>query len=237
MHLKSSANSGDVSSPAVLCSHLRLTPMVEGVAADQQTYVADSYLLDIKALICKEVDAYAGRLISSSDAFDRFQFPDSIKAVRCAVQMQKALDLFNKVHPGNAVFLLSVGVGVESDQELGDVASFLAESASPGEINLSEGLYLALGGNGGVFCRFTKQLAFNGSNNGLNVYEAFWNPTEIEVSQARIDLAGGLDPDAQPIRSFGIKLILLIIIMLALIFSLIAGYKPIIHLLSQIFAR
>ena len=224
---------------------MRICPIqVRGV--DKGVPVPEHYLSGVKSIIQKSAGDHGGVEITSSEHLYQFSFLDSIGAVGSAVQAQIELDHLNKNYLGEVIFLLSIGIDLESHEirpspgiKAGDggISAFLAKSASPGEITLSEGVYSAIREKGDVFCRFTKQLAHNGTHNGLNVYEAFWKPAEIEVNQARVDQIGSLDPDAQPIRSFGIKLILLIMIMLLIIFSLIAGYKPVMHLLAQIFSR
>jgi hypothetical protein len=226
---------------------VRLCPtQVANVGADKSSPVPVQYFSDVKSIMQKSVGNHDGRAMPSSEYLYRFEFLDSMDAVRCAVQIHSTLDKLNKHYLGEVILLSSIGVDLgmgKSSSDLtvnpedGGISAFLAKSGSPGEISLSEGVYLAIKEKGDVFCRFTKQLAHNGARNRLNVYAAFWNPTEIEINQARIDQIGFLDPYAQPIRSFGIKLILLIVIILAVFFSLIAGYKPVMHLLAQIFSR
>lgn len=244
MHQQSNLKPSTPISSAVLC--VRLCPtQVEDIDADKNPSVPAEYQSDVKSIIQKSVVDHGGIEISSSEYLYQFKFLNSMGALHCAAQIQNALDRLNKNHLKEIIFLASIGIDLVSpathaSPEInvvdGEIAAFLAKSGSPGEISLSEGVYSAVKEAGNYFCRFTKQLAHNGTHNGLNVYEAFWNPAEIEVNQARVDLVGPLDPDAQPIRSFGIKLILLIIIILVLIFSLIAGYKPAMHLLAQLFA-
>ena len=192
-----------------------------------------NYVSTINAMVDKQVELYAGKGLTENERQKQYSFADAVLALNCAVALQRQLDQINEDQISNEIYLFSIGLSVISENSV--LAKFLADTASPGEINLSEAAYKILAGKTEVFCRFTKQLSGNDGFTGLNVYEAFWSPSEVEVNQMRIEGGSAIDPHAQPARSFGIKLIISILVALCIIFALMAGYRPVLKLINQLF--
>ena len=194
-----------------------------------------NYFSSFQIIINQQVDLYGGTRLIDSGANKQYEFSESIQALNCAVNIQSSLDLLNEHYVKGSIYLLAMGIDLVSKE--GALAKFLSDSASPGEIYLSESVYWQVEGKTNIFCRFSQQLSFNKEGYGANIYEAFWVPSEVEIGQSRLEVAAGIDPHAQPARSFGLKLIISIMIALAIILVLMAGYRPVLRLISQTFSR
>jgi len=110
-------------------------------------------------------------------------------AVRAAAKIQTAIDQFNldKTLPNPILIRVGLHTGkgiVEQNDIFGDVvnlASRFESIANPGEIYLSEETYKNLSDKSEIYCRFIKTTVLKGKGEPVNVYKAFWNPTEIEL--------------------------------------------------------
>ncbi len=178
---------------------------------------------------------HSGSKLAGDESQSQYLFNDTLLALNCAVQLQHRIDLLNETQIFGEINLLSIDLGIYSDGSAW--AKFLSDTASPGEINLSESFHEQVAGKAKTFSRFTKQLSDGGRYQGLNVYEASWSPSEVEVNQRRLEGVGAIDPHAQPARSFGIKLIILILIALSAIFALMAGYRPVLQFFYSVFLK
>lgn len=115
-------------------------------------------------------------------------FESAQDGVRAAAQIQKGIDEFNLTAKLKTPILVRIGLHtgkciLEKNDIFGDVvntASRYESSASPGEIYCSEETYHALADKSEVYCRFIKTITLKGKKEPVNVYKAFWNPTEIE---------------------------------------------------------
>lgn len=217
----------------VLSVHVR--SMHLGGAETSATSMDPGYVSAVFALLESEPIRHGGAQIAVNQSHREYSFPDAISAINCAVGIQRHIDGLNEKELSGEIYLLSIGLSGASENS--GLAKFLSDTAGPGEINLSESVYKQLMGKTEIFCRFTKQLSNVGDYHGLNVYEAFPNPSEVEVNQLRLEGLGAIDPHAQPARSFGIKLIISILIALSVILVLMAGYRPVLKLITQFFSR
>lgn len=108
--------------------------------------------------------------------------------LRAAAQIQKEIDEFNLTKKLKTLILIRIGLHtgkciLEKNDIFGDVvntASRLESSATPGVIYFSEETYNALADKSEIYCRFLKTIALKGKKEPMNVYKAFWNPTEAE---------------------------------------------------------
>jgi len=227
-----------------LCALLHPTFLIDATSETKEP-IRFEYSAQVKDLIQSEISVFGGKLINELGLQLQYSFEDIDAALNFAVNLQGKLDQINEHELSGSIYLLSIGIdgtkainfSSEGEHKALEIASFIAESASPGEINLSEAVYQLLGDESKVFCRFSKQLTNNASNAGLNVYEAFWNPREVEINGGRIEAIGALDLDTQPARSFGIGLIIFILVIIIIVFIMTVGYRSAFQLVTQFFSR
>ena len=155
-------------------------------------------------------------------------FTSAQDAVRVAAQIQSEIDQFNLSKTLQFPILIRIGLHtgkgiVEKNDIFGDVvnvASRFESIANPGEIYLSEETFNSLTDKGEIYCHFLKKTTLKGKAEPVNVYKAFWNPTEIEI-----DIKGAKSADdnksegMQPaVKAF--LIIVPIVIVLLIIFKL-----------------
>ena len=115
-------------------------------------------------------------------------YPSPQDAVRAGVAIQKGIDQLNLdkafVHPIYIRVGIHTGKGiVEKTDIFGDVvnvASRFESIANSSEIYISEETYNGLADKSEIYCRFEKTTTLKGKSEPVNVYKAFWNPTEVE---------------------------------------------------------
>ncbi len=157
-------------------------------------------------------------------------FANALDGVRAATRIQKEMDALNMSKKFKFPVLMRVGMHsgkcvVEEKDIYGDVvntASRFESSADPGGILISEDTYNALSDKSEIYCRFVKQVTLKGKSEPFNAYKAFWNPREIEL-----DKQGALPRQEYnvPVRSSGMKLILAVIALIAIVLALTLGTR------------
>ena len=150
--------------------------------------------------------------------------------MRAAARIQKEMDALNMAKKFKFPVLMRIGMHsgkcvVEEKDIYGDVvntASRFESSADPGGILISEDTYNALTDKAEIYCRFVKQVTLKGKAEPFNAYKAFWNPQEIEL-----DKQGALPRQEYnvPVRSSGMKLILGVVVLIAIVLALTLGTK------------
>ena len=157
-------------------------------------------------------------------------FVNALDAVRAAARIQKEMDALNVSKKFKFPVLMRIGMHsgkcvVEENDIYGDVvntASRFESSADPGGILMSEDTYNALSDKSEIYCRFVKQVTLKGKQEPFNAYKAFWNPREVEL-----DKQGALPRQEYnvPVRSSGMKLILAVVALIAIVLILTLGTK------------
>jgi hypothetical protein len=155
-------------------------------------------------------------------------FENPQHGLRAAAQIQQEIDKFNLTKKLKTPILIRIGLHtgkciLEKNDIFGDVvntASRLESSATPGGIYFSEETYNALADKSEIYCRFIKTIALKGKKEPMNVYKAFWNPTEAESdltekASAQVQKKAGLSP--------AMKLVLVLLPILILLFVFFKG--------------
>lgn len=155
-------------------------------------------------------------------------FESAQNAIRAAVQIQNEIDQFNLTKKLTSPILIRIGLHtgkciLEKNDVFGDVvntASRFESSAAPGEIYFSEETYNALTDKSEIYCRFIKTIALKGKKEPMNVYKAFWNPTEVES-----DLAEKAPAHAQEKAGLSplVKIFLVLLLLSVLLFAFFNG--------------
>jgi hypothetical protein len=196
-------------------------------------------------LVQKAIDRFTringGVLLHASSEKGTYSFEDVKLAVQAAIEMQIEIDALNAGDNLTPIMLLSMGIvslvnpftNLEESGRSLELANFLSDSASAGELYLSEGAYNCLGGQQFLTCRFDRQLIRAGESKALNAYKVFWVPMEVELGILHKD-PDEIDLDIQPIRSFGLKLFLFILFLFFSVLMMTIGIEPLWIFLMQI---
>ncbi len=157
-------------------------------------------------------------------------FVNALDALRAAARIQREMDALNMSKKFKFPVLMRIGMHsgkcvVEEKDIYGDVvntASRFESSADPGGILISEDTYNALSDKSEIYCRFVKQVTLKGKAEPFNAYKAFWNPREVEL-----DKEGALPRQEYnvPVRSSGMKLILLVLVLIGIVLALTLGTR------------
>ena len=196
----------------------------EGVAQ-----AACEKLILLISTICKD---YRGVVVEESGDKLMYAFNNVNFASLASVAIQIEADLLNAKNHSSPICLVSIGVvalinpftGLKEGGRSVELASFMADAAGAGELYLSEGAYKALKNPDLLLCRFTRQLMRTGEDRALNAYEVFWSPTEVDLCRLQKD-ADAIDLDIQPIRSFGLKLVVTVLLLFLGVLLLTIGYE------------
>jgi serine/threonine protein kinase len=159
-------------------------------------------------------------------------FENALDALRAAVRIQKGMDELNMSKKFKTPVLMRIGMHtgrcvVEANDIFGDVvntASRFESSADPGGVLMSEDTYNALSDKSEIYCRFVKQVTLKGKKDTFNAYKAFWNPKEIELDKQGL-AASSVQPEAVPVRTSGMKLVVGLIILIGIVLLLSLGTK------------
>jgi hypothetical protein len=214
-----------------LCAfHMHVIPRADAESLDEGVnHIARKKLTLLIEKICKDFRGIAlvespGKLIY---AFEQVSF-----AVQAAMAIQIEGDALNANNHLSPICLASIGIvalinpltGVKEEERSTQLVVFMAESAGPGELYLSEGAHDSLKNPESLLCRFSRQLLRTGDDRALNAYEVFWNSTEVDLGKLKRD-PSAIDLDIQPIRSFGLKLIAGILLLFFGVLLLTLGYE------------
>jgi serine/threonine protein kinase len=158
-------------------------------------------------------------------------FENALDALRAAVSIQKGMDELNMSKKFKAPVLMRIGMHtgrcvVEANDIFGDVvntASRFESSADPGGILMSEDTYNALPDKSEIYCRFVKQVTLKGKKDTFNAYKAFWNPKEIELDKQ--GQAPSIQPENEPVRTSGMKLVVGLVILIGIVLLLSLGSR------------
>ena len=209
---------------------IHLFPRIDtGTSDEAHNQAAREKLLLLIAKICKD---FRGNAFEQSQdkliyAFEKVSF-----AVQAAMAIQIEADALNAKNHLSPICLASIGIvavinpftGLKEEERSIQLASFMAQAAGPGELYLSEGAHDSLKNPDSLLCRFTRQLMRTGEDRVLNVYEIFWNPTEVDPGKLDRD-PDAVDLEIQPIRSFGLKLVAGILLLFFGVLLLTVGYE------------
>ena len=162
-----------------------------------------------------------------------YSFEDIDMAVQAAIAIEQEIDGLNAKNHSAPINLVSIGIvslinpftkQTENERSI-ELATFLANAASAGELYLSEGAYNSLSNPESFSCRFVRQLIRTTETWALNAYEVFWVPTDVEMGKLNRD-PNDIDMDIQPIRSFGLKLFLTIVFLFFSVLVMTIGLGP-----------
>ena len=193
--------------------------------------VSIKVLLDLVKGIAQQ---FGGHLVQSMSVDATYAYADINSALNAAIAIQKEFDALNSKNYPAPINLVTIGIvsfinpftNQREDQRSVELAAFLAESAGAGELYISEGAFNALSDRESFRCRFTRQLMRTGEERALNIYEVFWNPTEVELGKLNRD-PDMVDLDIQPIRSFGIKLVITVLLLFFAVLVMTVGIDAI----------
>lgn len=156
------------------------------------------------------VEGHNGTVVKTMGDGTMSYYPSPQDAVRAGVEIQKGIDQLNLdkafVHPIYIRVGIHTGKGiVEKNDIFGDVvnvASRFESIANPSEIYISEETFNGLEDKGEIYCRFEKTTNLKGKSEPVNVYKAFWNPTEVEkdiepIKQVEDESKAGMSPMAK----------------------------------------
>jgi class 3 adenylate cyclase len=160
------------------------------------------------------VAPFRGREVKSLGDGLMVVFRSSVDALRCAVQMQRAIDRHNERHPSGAL-QIRIGVHVgESVEEEGDyfgtpvvVAKRLCDRARGGQILISGTIRSLVGSRGNLSYRDCGTIQLKGITQPIPAHEVLWQPVdgaETEVEETEADAAS-----TEPSRRIGTSLVVL----------------------------
>jgi hypothetical protein len=211
----------------------------------EEQWIAKQQFINLRADVKEILLENHATLLDEDESGQIFHFPDINMAFAAAVAAQKYVDAFNALMHRESIYLLSIAIvaqvnpfthGIEEIRSE-KLASFLADTAGVGGIYLTEGAYLAQDHDKDSFCRFVKQLLPIREDVFLNIYEAFWNPQEIEVSTSVNIAHSEIQSEERPIRSFGTAFFLFVIGLFIAVLVMSVGLEPIWEFGLRVLAR
>ena len=211
----------------------------------EEQWIAKQQFINLRAGVKEIFLKNHATSFDGDEAAPIFYFPNLKIAFLAAIAAQKYVDAFNVLMHREAIYLLSVAIvaqvnpfthGIEEIRSE-KLASFLANTAGIGGIYLSEGAYLAQDHEVDSSCRFVKQLLPVEEDTFLNIYEAFWNPQEIEVSSFVNTAHSEIQSEERPIRSFGTRFFLFVIGLFVAVLVISVGPEPIWEFGLKVLAR
>lgn len=154
-----------------------------------------------------------------------FSSPD--QALSAAIGIQAELEEINSGSQFPILYFACIGVdrfarldGIAAvPSNYFDVAYLLSQSASPGEIYLSEYAFEGLSSKNHQ-CRFSKQLRLHEGESIVNVFEVVWNATEVEINQKRLNTQQNSE---EIVRAFGLRFFATLFILFGAVYFLCLG--------------
>jgi class 3 adenylate cyclase len=153
-------------------------------------------------------------------------FRSSVDALKCAVEMQRAIDRHNEKHPSGAL-QIRIGVHVgESVEEEGDyfgtpvvVAKRLCDKAHGGQILISGTIRNLVGSRGNLSYRDCGIVELKGISQPMQAHEVVWQPGD--AADARVeDMDTGLD-FGKPMRTTRASIVLLGLVLAGVISAVV----------------
>jgi class 3 adenylate cyclase len=174
------------------------TQMLESLGDDQADRLRRLHFRILRATVAP----FRGREVKSLGDGLMVVFRSSVDALRCAVQMQRAIDKHNEKHPTGAL-QIRIGVHVgESIEEEGDffgtpvvVAKRLCDKARGGQILISGTIRSLVGSRGNLSYRDCGIIELKGITQPMPTHEVVWHPaggteTGVDVTEGESALAG-----------------------------------------------
>jgi class 3 adenylate cyclase len=182
MTMRSRTTKVDVGTAAfVFTDVVSSTQMLESVGDDRADRLRRLHFRILRATVAP----FRGREVKSLGDGLMVVFRSSADALRCAVEMQRAVNRHNEKHPSGAM-QIRIGVHVgESVEEEGDyfgtpvvVAKRLCDKAQGGQILISETIRSLVGSRGNLSYRDYGGVELKGITQPMPVHEVVWQPEE-----------------------------------------------------------
>jgi class 3 adenylate cyclase len=195
------------------------TRMLESLGDDQADRLRRLHFRILRSTVAP----FRGREVKSLGDGLMVVFRSSVGALRCAVQMQRAIDAHNERNPSEAL-QIRIGVHVgESVEEEGDffgtpvvVAKRLCDKARGGQILISGTIRSLVGSRGNFSYRDCGTIELKGITEPMPAHEVVWQ--QVDGAETGVDAT---EPDAhlaEPSRRMRTSLVVL-----GLVFAVIAG--------------
>jgi class 3 adenylate cyclase len=186
------------------------TQMLESVGDDRADRLRRLHFRILRSTVAP----FRGREVKSLGDGLMVVFRSSVDALRCAVQMQRAVNRHNEKHPSEAM-QIRIGVHVgESVEEEGDyfgtpvvVAKRLCDMAQGGEILISGTVRSLVGSRGNLSYRDCGIVELKGITQPMPAHEVLWEPEE--AAETGLDVEEAQTGPAKPSRVLRASLVVL----------------------------
>ena len=138
------------------------------------------------------IETHQGRVIKTIGDAIMASFPDVVRGVGAAIEMQRTLSAYNAACPAHDRIHIRIGLhagkGIAwSHDVFGDlvnVAARVESMAEPGQILISRTAFDALRYIDDVVCRFFDRVRFKGKKEAMELYRVVWDGEEGRAASA-----------------------------------------------------
>ena len=144
-------------------------------------------------LLFPVIEHHQGTVIKTIGDSIMASFPDAVKGVRSAIEMQKTLSDYNATHPKQDQIRIRIGLnagrGIVQQQDVfGDLVNLAAriESlAEPGQILVSQSVYEIVRQTDDIICRYFDCTNVKGKEESVELYRVIWDEEGITLGSKR----------------------------------------------------
>jgi class 3 adenylate cyclase len=211
MTMRSKTTKVDVGAAAfVFTDVVSSTQMLESLGDDRADRLRRLHFRILRSTVAP----YRGREVKSLGDGLMVVFRSSVDALRCAVEMQRAVNRHNEKNPSGAM-QIRIGVHVgESAEEQGDyfgtpvvVAKRLCDKAQGGQILISGTIRSLVGSRGNLSYRDCGIVELKGITEPIPAHEVVWQPEDD--AETGLDVAEAETDPAKPSRRLRASLVVL----------------------------
>lgn len=132
-------------------------------------------------IVKSQVAVHGGRVIKSTGDGSMLSFPSARGGVSCAIEVQRELEEYNRLHPDNQLLVrigLSVGEPIHEEEDLFGKAVIMAArvsaKASGGQVFVSEIVHALVASAGAFSFKSAGSFELKGFNGLQPIYEVLW---------------------------------------------------------------
>jgi class 3 adenylate cyclase len=190
------------------------TQMLESLGDDRADKLRRLHFRILRSTVAP----FRGREVKSLGDGLMVVFRSSVDALKCAVQMQRAIDRHNERHPSGAL-QIRIGVHVgESVEEEGDyfgtpvvVAKRLCDKARGGQILVSGTIRSLVGSRGNLSYRDCGAIELKGITQPMPAHEVVWEP--VDGAEAGVTVTEADAAHAKPSRRIRTSLVVVALVL------------------------
>lgn len=144
-------------------------------------------------LLFPVIEHHQGTVIKTIGDSIMASYPDAVKGVRSAIEMQKTLSDYNATHPKQDQIRIRIGLnagrGIVQQQDVfGDivnVAARIESLAEPGQILVSQSVYEIVRQTDDIICRYFDCTNVKGKEEAVELYRVIWDEEGITLGSKR----------------------------------------------------